>query len=119
MILDAYGANPKKLDDITLLFNTLDNLPALIGMRKIGFPHIAQFKEKEIAGISGIIMIVESHISVHTYAKKDFLSMDVYSCKTFDFQKVLDYMKTIYEFKELEMNLIERGKRFPIANLHE
>lgn len=117
--LDAYGANSKKLEDVSLLFNTLDKLPSLIGMQKIGFPHIAQFTQKDIAGISGIIMIVESHISIHTYSKKDYLSLDVYSCKDFDYQKVVDYIKSVYEFKELELNVLARGKRFPIHNLHD
>lgn len=119
MTLDAYGANPRKLEDVNLLYETLNDLPAKIGMRKIGFPHIAQFKEKEIAGISGIIMIVESHMSIHTYSKKDFLSMDVYSCKDFDYQSVVDHIKRIYEFKDCEINVIARGKRFPKHNLHD
>src|SRR5690606_6542240 len=104
MTLDAYGANPHKLEDVSLLYETLNELPAKIGMRKIGFPQIAQFKEKDIAGISGIIMIVESHMSIHTYSKKDFLSMDVYSCKEFDHQAVVDHIKRIYEFTDCEIN---------------
>lgn len=117
--LDAYGANPKKLEDVGLLFHTLDALPGLIGMHKIGFPHIAEFTQKDIAGISGVVMIVESHISMHTYSKKDFLSLDVYSCKDFDYQKVVDHIKQVYEFKEMELNVIVRGKRFPTHNLHD
>lgn len=119
LTIDAYGANPAKLEDVGLLFETLNTLPEKIGMRKIGFPYIAQFKEKEIAGISGVIMIVESHISMHTYSKKDFLSLDVYSCKDFDYQKVVEHIRQVYEFKEIEMNVIVRGKRFPEHNLHD
>lgn len=119
LTLDGYGANPSLLEDVGLLYETLNGLPALIGMQKIGFPHIAQFKEKEIAGISGIIMIVESHMSIHTYSKKDFLSMDVYSCKWFDHEKVVEHVKGVYGIKETEINVVERGKRFPAHNLHD
>jgi len=118
LMIDAYGAKPAKLDDIGLLFETLNTLPSLIGMNKIGFPHIAKFTEEDIAGISGIIMIVESHIAIHTYSKKDFLSLDVYSCKHFDHKKVVDLIKRVYGPEEMEVNLIERGKKFPTENIH-
>ncbi len=117
LTLDGYGADPDKLEDIGLLFETLDALPGLIGMQKIGFPHIARFKQEEIAGISGIIMIVESHVSIHTYSKKDFLSADVYSCRRFDHAKVVRHLKRVYKIKEVEMNLVARGKKFPVRNL--
>jgi len=117
LTLDGYGADPIKLNDINLLFETLNELPGKIEMNKIGFPHIAQFKKAEILGISGIIMIVESHISIHTYPKKKFISMDVYSCKQFDYKKVLKLIEEIYHIKYKEVNLIDRGKKFPISNI--
>ena len=119
LMLDGYGADPKGLNDLSLLFETLNELPEKINMRKIGFPHIAQFKDEKIAGISGIIMVVESHISIHTYPKKEFISMDVYSCKQFDCKKVINLIKNIYKIKKLEINIIDRGKNFPVDNLHK
>lgn len=118
LMLDGYGADPVKLNDLSLLFETLNELPSKIGMNKIGFPHLAQFKEDEIAGISGIIMIVESHISIHTYPNKEYFSMDVYSCKQFDHQKVIELIQGTYQIKHLDINVIDRGKYFPIQNLH-
>jgi len=119
LTLDGYGADKNKLNDINLLFESLNGLPNLIGMQKIGFPHIAQFKDPKILGISGVIMIVESHISIHTYPLKEYLSADVYSCKKFDFQRVIDFFKKTYQIKKLETNLIDRGKNFPSENIHQ
>lgn len=113
LMIDGYSADAKKLDDIGLLFKTLDELPAAIGMQKIGFPHLIRFTEGEIRGISGFIFIVESHISIHTYSDKGFISMDAYSCKHFDHRKVIQKIKRVYGIKEMEINLIERGKQFP------
>lgn len=119
LMIDGYGADPGCLEDINLLFHTLNELPGLIGMQKIGFPHLAEFTQEDIAGISGIIMIVESHISIHTYAKKDFLSADVYSCKRFDHEKVTAFLKEAYKIADMDVTVIERGKRFPVDNLHD
>ena len=119
LMLDCYGADPSKLDDVGLLYQTLLDIPEAICMNKIGFPQIAKFTEREIAGISGVIMIVESHISIHTYSKKDFLSLDAYSCKQFDLEKVTALIKERYSPREIETYVTERGKKFPIENLHD
>ena len=36
---------------------------------------------KDSGGYSGFVMIVESHISIHTFPKKKFVSIDAYTCK--------------------------------------
>lgn len=113
LMLDGYGANSAKLADIGLLYNVLNNLPGMIGMHKVGFPHIIQFTEGDIAGISGFIFIVESHISVHTYSRKKFLSMDAYSCKEFDYKKVVEHITAAYEIEDAEKFVVTRGTRFP------
>jgi len=118
LTIDGYGAAREKLDDVTLLYETLHELPGKIGMHNIGFPHIAQFKQEDIRGITGIQMIVESHISIHTYSNKAFLSMDLYSCKSFDYKKVIRLIKKIYKIKKMEINVIDRGKEFPVNNLY-
>ena len=119
LMLDCYGADPSKLDDLCLLYETLDSLPDIIGMRKIGPPQMVRFNDPDIAGVSGVIMIVESHISIHAYSKKDFLSVDVYSCKRFDFEKAAEYVKTVYGVRDMDVQTVDRGKRFPARNLHE
>ncbi len=118
LILDCYGANPEKLNDLDFIFDFLDKLPALIGMQKIGPPQMARVRQADIAGVTGIIIIVTSHISIHTYVNKDCFFMDVFSCKDFDPELVINHVKTNFEVKEIESVLIERGARFPIHNLH-
>jgi S-adenosylmethionine decarboxylase len=114
-MLDGYRANALKLADVGLLYRTLCLLPDLIGMRKVGFPHIIEFTEGDIAGLSGFIFIVESHISVHTYARARFLTMDVYSCKPFDHVVLARYIEGVYETEEVDTRLIERGVKFPAS----
>jgi len=81
-------------------------------MTKVGFPHIIQFSKKPIAGISGFIFIVESHISVHTYSEQKFISVDVYSCKQFEPNTAIQYLKKVYGIKKIETQVLMRGKSF-------
>src|SRR5690242_8628378 len=68
LLLDGYQADADKLSDLGLIFTFLDNLPKIIGMKKIGPPQLARFSKPPIAGITGVVMIVTSHISIHTYS---------------------------------------------------
>ena len=112
LLLDGYEADPDKLSDVGLLYKTLNALPDQIGMTKIGFPQIVQFTGKPIAGISGFIFIVESHISVHTYSAQRFISVDVYSCKPFQPKTVVQLLKDVYAIKKVDSKVLARGKFF-------
>ncbi len=82
LIVDGYDANPQALRDIARAYRFLDELPARIGMQKIGPPQLSNFDDPMMAGITGIIQIVTSHISIHTYANKGCVFLDVFSCQT-------------------------------------
>ena len=48
-------------------------------------------------GYTGFGILMESHISIHTYPEKNKISIDIYSCKMIDLQKNLIYIQ--YYFK--------------------
>ncbi|HEX4961653.1 MAG TPA: S-adenosylmethionine decarboxylase [Thermoanaerobaculia bacterium] len=112
LMLDAYGAPPDKLGDIALLYRTLLDLPAMIGMRRVGLPQILEVSEDGIAGLSGFVFIMESHISIHTYSERGFVTADVYSCKDFEYDRAVAYIKEIFCFSTADIEVVERGRRF-------
>ncbi len=118
LMLDCYGIERARLADVTRLYDALIALPQEIDMNRIGFPHIAQFKDTDIDGISGIQMIVESHISVHTYEKKGFLTADIYSCKTFDTDRVVEFFREWYGCSDIDTHVVERGTKFPVNDIY-
>jgi S-adenosylmethionine decarboxylase len=119
LMLDCYGADPAKLADVGLVFQFLDQLPKLIGMQKIGPPQMAKFDDPKIAGVTGVVLIVTSHISIHTYALKGCFFMDVFSCKPFDSKTVEKYARDTFGVTRMESKLVSRGKRFPLHNLSQ
>lgn len=112
LLLDGYKADSEKLADVSLLYETLSSLPDKIGMKRVGFPHIIRFTEPPIAGISGFIFIVESHISIHTYAQQQFISVDIYSCREFNANTAISFLKRTYVIKKMETSLVKRGTYF-------
>ncbi|MDD3487489.1 MAG: S-adenosylmethionine decarboxylase [Candidatus Moranbacteria bacterium] len=121
LTLDGYGGNPEKLNDPNLMEKFLNELPELMGMEKLTEP-VVKYAEprnmKDSGGYSGFVMIVESHISIHTFPKKKFVSIDAYTCKDdMDREKVEKYFRDAYDLQELEVQFFKRGLKFPKEDL--
>ncbi len=116
LTLDGYGCDKAKLSDLNLIFQVLDKLPAAIGMKKIITPYVIPYdgaEKPEDWGISGFVMIAESHISIHTYPEKDYITADVYSCNHFDSDKAVAFLVKAFGIREVNRNEVLRGLKFP------
>ena len=120
LMIDAYNCVPETLNDQNLVYNILDILPGKIGMRKLMKPYVL-FAEanakRDPGGWSGFVMIQESHISLHTFIKRRFITADVYSCKKFDAKVAIKYFKEIFRTKDIDYSVETRGKRYPEKNI--
>lgn len=119
LTLDGYAADPVLCGDVANLYNLLMKLPEHIGMRRVGFPHIIKIDEPGIKGLSGFVFIMESHISIHTYEERGFVTADVYSCKTFDEEKTRSYLTKAFAIQAFESSLAIRGKQFQNLPTHQ
>lgn len=115
LMLDLANCNPVVLDDLEACFRLLNELPEKIGMTKITQPYVFRYKAPipEDEGITGVTIIAESHISLHTYPRKQFVFMDMFSCRPFDVEKASDYVVQFFESKSPTIRLEERGAAFP------
>jgi S-adenosylmethionine decarboxylase len=121
LTIDGYKGDAHRLDDMLLVFNSLNELPEKLGMKKLNPPYVVSAPsnaKKDPGGFSGFVMIAESHISIHTFPKKRFVSIDIYTCKNRLPEKiVLNYFKKTFKLEETETHLIKRGLKFPRNNL--
>ena len=113
--IDASGCNWKKLTDQNLIYRLLNGLPEKIGMTKMTLPHVVEWLDKgaKIPGISGFVMIAESHISVHTFPEKDYVFIDVFSCVNFEVKKAIKLLIDFFEAKKNTTKIVTRGVDFP------
>jgi S-adenosylmethionine decarboxylase len=116
-MLDCYGCNENKLKDLEFVLKFLNDLPDLIGMHKIAEPHAVNYlgnpKTFDKGGISAVVIIAESHISIHTFPSHKYMSVDIFSCKNFDVEKATDFIVKSFEVKKVEKKLLNRGLEFP------
>lgn len=114
--IDASGCNKRKLASVTLVYDILNKLPDKIGMTKMTLPYVAKWLDKfsnGTEGISGFVMIAESHISIHTFPDQDYVFMDIFSCKGFDEEMAVKYLVNAFEATKYEKHIIKRGVDFP------
>lgn len=115
IMLDLNKCSRKALSSIDACFNLLNTLPDQIGMTKITQPYVFPYKGlvPEDTGITGIVIIAESHISLHTFSEKNYAFIDIFSCKPFNTQRAIDGCIDCFESKEPVVNITERGHSFP------
>jgi len=115
MILDLYGCDPKALDSLEVCYNYLDGLVDLIKVHRQSPPVVVYtdpIKYPDKAGVSAWIPIVESGFSIHTLTPARFASIDIYSCKKYDPEKVKAYTTKIFKPKEIEEKHFLRGEKY-------
>jgi len=118
---DGYGCHAGKLKDMDYIYEFLDGLPTILGMRKIGKPDVDKVYDDgkvEDYGVSGIVLIMESHIALHTFPNKGCLFLDIFSCKDFDVEEAKKYIVEYFKITAPVFKLTQRGDEFP-KNIEE
>lgn len=122
LTIDGYGGSFEKLNDKELVLRCLHQLPEKLGMQILAEPVVYFAKgndKKDPGGWSGIVAIEESHISIHTFPARGFISTDVYTCKNgLNIEFVANYFKEIFDLQDIEQNFIKRGMRYPDNNIY-
>jgi len=120
--IDGYGGKKELLDDQELVFRTLDQLPLKMGMKKLSEPAVfkaAANDQKDPGHQEAFVVIQESHISIHTFPARGFISADVYTCQNgLDTDFIVNYFKEAFDLRDIEQNFIKRGTRYPEKNIY-
>lgn len=61
-------------------------------------------------GISGVAVLAESHISVHTWPERGYAAFDVFMCGCAEPRLAVDILKTAFDAQEANVTEILRGE---------
>lgn len=72
-------------------------------------------------GVSGVIVIEESHFSVHTWPEYGYCALDIFTCgDEIDYYSALQYLKEEFQAKNLSVTEMKRGMLdLPVKLLHK
>jgi len=63
-----------------------------------------------VQGVTGVILLAESHISIHTWPEFDYVSIDIFTCgKKTKPRNALEYLKDKFSPREVKVREIKRG----------
>ena len=113
LVLDCFGCDEEVCRDLDRGYEFLDKICIRLNMTKQTQPYIFKTCEKTFPGVpgySGWVPIIESGIQIHTSANNRFISIDVYSCRPFVEQEVIDFVREWFQPKQIETCFIHRGK---------
>ncbi|NBU98847.1 MAG: adenosylmethionine decarboxylase [Spirochaetia bacterium] len=113
--LDLKGCPKETLSNYNLHFDYLKNLPEIINMTPITQPYVFPYSGlvSEDKGITGIVIIAESHISVHSFEEKGYCFIDIFSCKDMEVERAIEITLDTFKPESYEVNIVKRGKDFP------
>jgi spermidine synthase len=93
--------------DMDEIFALLQQLPGEIGMKMLTAPYVMRGAD-HLPGITGVVIIETSHITVHTFEDEKFVAFDLYSCKDYNEKKVINKLFAIFKPKKKKIKVIAR-----------
>jgi S-adenosylmethionine decarboxylase len=108
VLADFYGVASAPLDDAGLLSRCLRSAAEKCQLTALADPVIHCF---EGGGVTGFILLAESHISLHTYPEKGFIALDIFSCGKEDPEAALSVFREALHPKTENVTTATRGNR--------
>lgn len=119
---DGYRGNFAALDCLDTVRLALADLVVALGMTILGGPQVWRAEgnnKKDPGGWTGVVVLQESHISLHTFPARGFLSADVYTCQNgLDVDAIKVFFRSRFQIGDEEVNFIRRGTRYPAGNIY-
>jgi S-adenosylmethionine decarboxylase len=105
-IVDAEGCDAASLRSLDVMRRLFDELISELDLRTIGETHWHQFPVT--GGITGLSLLAESHLAVHTFPEFNSLCLNLFCCvprKTWDFES---HLKNLLSAQSVHVRQLQR-----------
>lgn len=104
-ILDLWGCSQKIMQDTAYLRDLAFKAAELAKTTVLGSIE----KSFEPQGFTIVLLLAESHLSLHTWPEHTFASIDLYSCNLeTDFGAVCTFLETGFEAQSKQLSILDR-----------
>ena len=106
LLIDLYGAS--RIDNLKWVEKAMK---AAVTDSKATLLHIHLHHFTPNNGISGVAVLAESHISIHTWPELQFASFDVFMCGDAEPEKALDVFEKYFKPESIDVKSYRRGDK--------
>jgi len=110
LVVDGICGMRETAGDVELVRSFLEYFPERMGMTRVLGPYVFSHY---CGDISGIVIIAESHVSIHTFPESGYLCVDIFSCKPFDVNEALQIVNQWFPMDECHHRVFDRGIEYP------
>ncbi|MBN1154230.1 polyamine aminopropyltransferase [candidate division KSB1 bacterium] len=106
ILVEFFNCNPEILNDVMEMESSMFNAATISGATVINshFHHFSPY------GVSGVVIIQESHLSVHTWPEYQYASADLYTCgEGVNPWLAFDYLQDTFQAKNYSVLELHRG----------
>ena len=104
LLVDLWGAT--NLSDPSHIDDALREAAVTAGAT-ILHSHFHHFTPN--GGVSGVVVLAESHISIHTWPERDFAAIDIFMCGACDPHDAIPVLRRAFHPGRLDLNEERRG----------
>jgi S-adenosylmethionine decarboxylase len=106
LVVDLEGCAVDRIQDPARMEALLEQLSADCGLTICSGPHLVPFTP---VGLTGFVVLKESHVAFHTYPEARAVAFDLYSCSPVPRRRVLATLKAALEPTRMRSQLILRA----------
>ena len=106
-LIEAFDADEKALSDVAILREVFARLIADLNLKSVGEANWHKFDGA--GGITGLVMLTESHLACHTYPEYRTATFNLYCCRTRPEWNWKANLKEMLGANEVKITKIERG----------
>ncbi len=104
LILDCWGAS--RLSDIKHIESALREAVDVTGATLLHI-HLHHFTPN--GGVSGVAVLAESHISIHTWPERDYAALDIFMCGETQPEKAIAVFERAFQAASIKVTSLQRG----------
>jgi S-adenosylmethionine decarboxylase len=105
-LVEYYNCCQDIIDDENKILNLLTQSAKLANATIV----TSTFHKFAPQGVSGVVVIEESHFAIHTWPEHNYVSLDIFSCgENIDAQKAIKFLNKEFKSSKYEIQKIKRG----------
>jgi S-adenosylmethionine decarboxylase len=105
LICELYGAS--RLDDVDHVADALRQAARACGATVLE-TRLHPFDEND--GVTGVVLLAESHVTIHTWPEHDYAAVDLFMCGDCDPADGLPALKEAFEPATVQQATFDRGR---------